>query len=186
MKLLGGKWSKGDILALIGVMAAILAIPGMPKLMHWDDRNPAPEKLPDPPPHREEVKKPEPTLHDADESGIKYHVTWSIDANCTGWQRQVAANPKLAEDHSCEFSHTQTKIGQSADLFDHWNIAVRAPSDVYDVDCHKNGFQLFEDGTDGQNNNHKGVAAGTWGRCTGYINGGDDPVTVTAYYRVLR
>jgi hypothetical protein len=36
MKLLGGKWSKGDILALIGVAAAVLAIPGMPKLFHWD------------------------------------------------------------------------------------------------------------------------------------------------------
>lgn len=36
MKLLGGKWSRGDILALIGVLAAVLAIPGMPKLFHWD------------------------------------------------------------------------------------------------------------------------------------------------------
>jgi hypothetical protein len=36
MKLLGGKWSKGDFLALLGVIAAVLAIPGMPKLFHWD------------------------------------------------------------------------------------------------------------------------------------------------------
>ncbi len=36
MKLLGGKWSRGDLLALLGVIAAILAIPGMPKLFHWD------------------------------------------------------------------------------------------------------------------------------------------------------
>jgi hypothetical protein len=31
-----GQWSKGDVLALIGVVAAILAIPGMPKLLQWD------------------------------------------------------------------------------------------------------------------------------------------------------
>jgi hypothetical protein len=36
MKLLGGQWSKGDFLALLGVIAAILAIPGMPKIFHWD------------------------------------------------------------------------------------------------------------------------------------------------------
>ena len=36
MKLLGGKWSRGDVFALLGVLAAILAIPGMPKLLHWD------------------------------------------------------------------------------------------------------------------------------------------------------
>jgi len=43
MKLMGGDWSKGDILAglgliiaAVGVVAAILAIPGMPKIAHWD------------------------------------------------------------------------------------------------------------------------------------------------------
>jgi hypothetical protein len=43
MKLLGGDWSKGDILALLGLLvavigvgAAILAIPGMPKIFHSD------------------------------------------------------------------------------------------------------------------------------------------------------
>lgn len=43
MKLLGGDWSKGDIIAVlglliavVGVVAAILAIPGMPKIAHWD------------------------------------------------------------------------------------------------------------------------------------------------------
>ena len=43
MKLMGGDWSKGDILAGLGliiaavrVVAAILAIPGMPKIAHWD------------------------------------------------------------------------------------------------------------------------------------------------------
>lgn len=178
MKLLGGNWSKGDILALIGVLVAILAIPGMPKLMHWDDRNAPPEKRPPsnlsdpatnsaPVPDHVEPKKPEPTLQDTDRSGIRYNVTWSADANCTKWQQQVAANPKLADGHSCEFTHTQTKIGESKDAFDHWNIAVQAPGEVYDVDCQKNGWQLFEDGTNGDNNRHKGIAEGTWGRCTG-------------------
>jgi hypothetical protein len=36
MKLLGGQWSKGDLLALLGVIAAVLAIPGMPKFFHFD------------------------------------------------------------------------------------------------------------------------------------------------------
>jgi len=43
MKLRGGEWSKGDILALLGLMvtavgvvAGILAIPGMPKFFHLD------------------------------------------------------------------------------------------------------------------------------------------------------
>lgn len=36
MKLLGGKWSRGDVFALLGVVAAVLAIPGMPRLFHWD------------------------------------------------------------------------------------------------------------------------------------------------------
>jgi hypothetical protein len=43
MKLLGGSWSKGDLFALLGVIAAILAIPGMPKLFHFDsDPSPKP------------------------------------------------------------------------------------------------------------------------------------------------
>jgi predicted PurR-regulated permease PerM len=37
-----------------------------------------------PVPDHVEVKKPEPTLHDGDESGIRYKVMWSVDANCTG------------------------------------------------------------------------------------------------------
>lgn len=41
MKLLGGKWSRGDILALLGVLAAVLTIPGMPKLFHWDSESSA-------------------------------------------------------------------------------------------------------------------------------------------------
>jgi hypothetical protein len=38
MKLLGGAWSKGDAFAAIGVVATILAVPGMPKLFHWDEK----------------------------------------------------------------------------------------------------------------------------------------------------
>jgi hypothetical protein len=40
-ELLGGQWSKGDVFALFGVIAAVLAIPGMPKLFHWDTDSPA-------------------------------------------------------------------------------------------------------------------------------------------------
>jgi hypothetical protein len=43
MKLVGGEWSRGDLLALLGVLVAIgglliatLTIPGMPKVFHWD------------------------------------------------------------------------------------------------------------------------------------------------------
>src|ERR1035441_9399007 len=40
MKLLGGKWSRGDLVTLLGVIAAVLAIPGLPKLFHWDTERP--------------------------------------------------------------------------------------------------------------------------------------------------
>jgi hypothetical protein len=36
MKLTGGAWSKGDFFAALACVAAVLAIPGMPKLFHWD------------------------------------------------------------------------------------------------------------------------------------------------------
>ncbi|HEY5214999.1 MAG TPA: carboxypeptidase-like regulatory domain-containing protein [Acidobacteriaceae bacterium] len=42
MKLSGGPWSRGDIFAaigLIGVIGTILAIPGMPKFFHWDEKS---------------------------------------------------------------------------------------------------------------------------------------------------
>jgi hypothetical protein len=174
-----------DRLFFLSLAAMVLGFAGWIVQKAYATADPNPKPTP-PVPDHVEPEKQQPTLHDADESGMRYHVTWSVDANCTGWQMQVAANPKLAEGHSCEFTHTQRKIGESKDAFDHWNIAVQAPGQVYDVDCQKNGYQLFEDGTNGENNRHKGVAEGTWGRCTGYINGGDDPVTVTAYYRVLR
>lgn len=35
-----GKWSWAGFLTLVGVIAAILAIPGMPKLFHWDTEPP--------------------------------------------------------------------------------------------------------------------------------------------------
>lgn len=127
-----------------------------------------------------------PALHDRDESGYRYYVTQSFDANCSQWLDKVAADPQQAEGRQCNFTRPQVTIGGSADKYDHWDIAVQAPSEVYDVDCQKNGHELFEDQTDGTNNQHKGIAEGTWGRCTGFINGGDDAVTVTAYYRVLR
>lgn len=41
MKIFGGDWSKGDVIALVGVGAAVLAIPGMPKIFHWDAENQA-------------------------------------------------------------------------------------------------------------------------------------------------
>ncbi len=133
--------------------------------------NPIPSPRPDPVPVPVVDKKPIPTLHDTDDSRIRYNVTWSVDANCTAWQRSVAANPSLADGHSCAFTQPHVKIGESNDAFDHWSIAVRAPGEVYDVDCQKNGWQLFEDATNGVNNHHKGVTDGNWGRCTGYING---------------
>ena len=43
MKLRGGEWSRGDFLALlgvivavVGVVVAVLTVPGMPKFLHWD------------------------------------------------------------------------------------------------------------------------------------------------------
>jgi hypothetical protein len=49
MKILGGQWSKGDFLAALGlavaacgVIVATLAVPGMPKIFHWDSPTPDP------------------------------------------------------------------------------------------------------------------------------------------------
>jgi hypothetical protein len=120
------------------------------------------------------------------ENGDKYVVSWSADANCTNAQKQLAAHPEMASSHLCDFTHTQTKIGESRDLFDHWHVAIQAPGDVYEVVCQKGGWQLFEDGSNGSGNQHPGTADGKWGHCSGYINGGDDPVTITAYYRMVR
>ena len=44
MKLLGGERSRGDLLALLGVIAGVLAILGMPKLLHWDS-DPSPKQV---------------------------------------------------------------------------------------------------------------------------------------------
>jgi len=48
MKILGGEWSRGDAIAIIGVLvavvgsvAAVLAIPGMPKFLHLDSESAA-------------------------------------------------------------------------------------------------------------------------------------------------
>ena len=55
MKLRGGYWSKGDILALLGLLVAvvgvgvaILTIPGMPKLFHMDTKPQAKQDNPPP------------------------------------------------------------------------------------------------------------------------------------------
>lgn len=183
-----GAWTL--VIAVIAIIASFF-VPEVRRFLHLDKQQTESEIKPssaaaETTPITQNPEPPKPELHDADQSGIRYQVAWSVDANCTGWQRQVAAHPELVGGHSCEFTHTGAKIGQSNDAFDHWNIAVEAPGDVYDVDCQKNGHELFEDGTDGANNRHKGAPQGRWGRCTGWINGGDDPVTVTAYYRVLR
>jgi hypothetical protein len=38
MKLLGGRWSVVDFCILVTALAAILTIPGMPRVFHWDSR----------------------------------------------------------------------------------------------------------------------------------------------------
>ena len=62
MKLLGGSWSKGDLFAAV---AAMLAIPGMPKFFHWD-RTSETTTSPVPSSHREPAVQ-KPTLDSAPE-----------------------------------------------------------------------------------------------------------------------
>src|SRR6266496_4241209 len=55
MKLFGRKWPKSDVLTLLGVIAAVLAMPGMSERFDWDsDSSP-----PDTPIRREPQHSPE-------------------------------------------------------------------------------------------------------------------------------
>lgn len=121
----------------------------------------------------EPPKEPELQWHTEDKEGMPYKIVWQIDPAC----KKTAS---LDGTHHCDFSRPQVHIGGSIDPFDHWNISVDAPGPVYDVQCKKGDHQLYQDKTD---TNTKGEIEGKTGRCQGWINGGDDEVTITALYR---
>src|ERR1700730_4919664 len=84
MKLLGGSWSRGDILALVGVVAAILAIPGMPKLLHLDSTDLPKKALP--PIAAIDLKPATPASNDAAEKeAIEKKVASELAEGAVAW-----------------------------------------------------------------------------------------------------
>ena len=127
------------------------------------DSTPAPETVPPAP--------DESQLHTKDKLGNDYITTWQAPGNCVG--------AAVDDRHRCVFQHTQVRIGGSNDPFDHWEIAVRTPGVPYDVDCGTGGWELND--PVGQ---RKGTIEGDWAVCKGWINGGADPVTIKAKYKL--
>jgi hypothetical protein len=121
----------------------------------------------------ERPKEPELPWHTEDKDGVPYKIVWRMDPACKNTAR-------LDGTHHCDFSRPHVHIGASNDPFDHWNISVDAPGPVHDVQCKKGDHQLYQDKTD---TNTIGEIEGKTGRCQGWINGGDDEVTITAPYK---
>jgi hypothetical protein len=78
VKLLGGQWSRGDLLALIAVIAAVLAIPGMPKLFHWDSDAASKQGQTPEPGARTNVLKPVQRVKDVSSSQVSFGCDQSL------------------------------------------------------------------------------------------------------------
>ncbi len=122
-------------------------------------------------------KRPEPpapqapTFHDTDRDGNKYVVNWDSDPNCSGFDH--------AASHRCNFTHTQMSFAGDNTPYDHWDLKFEAPGPVTSVICQTTGSNEFNQ-VKGDN---KGEIDGHWARCQGWINGGDAPIHMTAYYQ---
>jgi hypothetical protein len=118
----------------------------------------------------EEPKKPE--WHTEDENGNKYVVVWRMDPACH------RADPNDTK-HLCNFTHTQMSFAGDNTPYDHWNIKVEPPGPVVDVLCETTGTNEF--------NEVKGVTKGDidgkFASCSGWINGGDADIKLTAWYK---
>lgn len=83
--------------------------------------------------------------------------------------------------HRCSFTRTQTSFAGDNTPFDHWDMSVKAPGAVSNVVCQTTGSNEFNE----VKGDTKGLIEGDWGRCKGWINGGDAPVNLTVYYEML-
>ena len=85
--------------------------------------------------------------------------------------------------HQCIFTHTQRKIGESKDLFDHWKVMLKTPGPPYEVQCVPGGWQLKEDDTPGPG---KGSVEDGWAVCSGWINANADFIQIAVRYQKWR
>jgi hypothetical protein len=165
------------LLAIIGMTLLMLVVIVILAKAFPSRVAPSPVVNPEPePPHPEPAPPvvPEKTLHTEDEEGHPYVVSWQMAPNCQGFVPD--------DSHKCNFTKTQMTIGGDNTPFDHWDLSVKAPGAVYDVLCQTTGSNEFNEVKGDQT----GTPEGDWGRCQGWINGGDAPISITARYKVLR
>src|SRR5947209_5550617 len=124
MKLTGGKWSRGDLIALLACAAAVLAVPGMPKLFHWDqESSPATSReseiqrrLPTGSPSSEkQVGGAGPTSNEAKKQIESRPVTPQSDSQ-PGIKRESQAPPARNSDTSAPGSEPQGARQQTMEL----------------------------------------------------------------------
>jgi hypothetical protein len=114
---------------------------------------------------------PSAALHTEDKDGNKYVVNWQMDPACHNFVADAT--------HRCKFTHTQMSFAGDNTPYDHWDLSVQAPGAVYAVECQtvaSNEFNEIKGDT-------RGEIDGSWARCKGWINGGDGPVNVHAFYK---
>lgn len=121
--------------------------------------------------HPESQTSPVPTFHDTAPDGSKYVVNWDSDPNCSNFDH--AAN------HRCNFTHTQMSFAGDNTPYDHWDLKFKAPGPVTSVVCQTTGSNEFNQ----VKGDTKGEIDGDWATCQGWINGGDAPIHMTAYYQ---
>jgi hypothetical protein len=123
--------------------------------------------------HPESQTPPALAFHDADREGNKYVVNWDSDPNCSNFDH--------APNHRCNFTHTQMKFAGDNTPYDHWDLKFEAPGPVASVVCQPTGSNEFNQ----VKGDTKGEIDGHWATCQGWINGGDAPIHMAAYYRQI-
>ena len=121
--------------------------------------------------HAESPAPPVPTFHDMDREGNKYVVNWDSDPNCSNFDH--------ATSHRCNFTHTQMKFAGDNTPYDHWDLKFEAPGPITSVTCQPTGSNEFNQ----VKGDTRGEIDGHWATCQGWINGGDAPIHMTAYYQ---
>ena len=138
MKLRGGDWSKGDVLALLGllvavagVLAAVLAIPGMPKFFHYDSE---PEVRKDSPPAVIPTPAPKPAAKSADVTSGQVNFgcdqTLPVQTPVLSFgknPRDIAAKPAWANSDNVK---SQNQSVSNVEDADHHVIGVKAVGSI--------------------------------------------------------
>lgn len=128
------------------------------------------QSVPAPPP------PPKKTLHTEDEQGHQYTAYSKASGDC----KQAIQD----DTHSCVFTRTQKKIGESNDYYDHWELRFKPPGPPYEVNCQCGGHELHEDYTP-CDHDRPGNPEGDWAICSGWINGSADTINMTVRYQML-